>query len=123
MKHVSKEKVKPPEISLFERGMIYTGFVLGILNLVMGASYQIVGIYQELGIYRIDHGALIGTIFYALFVIYWFFWAIPFFASIIVNVYGCRKKQMLSVIGIILSLVGIFALMISRAFLSGQLPD
>lgn len=122
MKDISQE-VKPSEILLFERGFIYIGFILAILNLVMGMSYQIFGIYHRLGVYKMDPGALIGTTFYALFVIYWQFWFVPFFASIGINIYGGWKKRRLSVIGIILSLVGILALMISYATLGGQLPD
>lgn len=123
MKDISEEKAKPLKISFFKRGLIYLGFGLAILNVVMGVSHHIFRIYSKLGLYRMDPGRLVGTFFFVLFVTYWYFWPIPFSASIGINLYGCRKKQVLSVIGIILSLVGIFALMISYVSLGGQLPD
>lgn len=123
MSDSTQGKEGPSRIPLLERALIYIGFVLAILNLIMGVSLQIHGIYFELGMHRMDPGRIISTILYALFVIYWHFWYIPFFASFGINVYGFRKKQRLSAIGIVLSLVGIFSLLISYVWLGGQLPD
>ena len=123
MSDTAQEKENRSKISLFEQAFIYIGFVLAILNLIMGVSLQIRGIYSKLGMYRMDPGGIIGTILYALFVIYWHFWFIPFCTSLGINLYGFWKKQRLSAIGIVLSLVGIFVLMISYVWLGGQLPD
>jgi hypothetical protein len=121
--HGSEMSGEECPIAPSQRRLVYAGFALAVLNLILGMSHQLLVLCRTLGIHRVAGGTVVSTGLYVLFVLYWAFWFIPFFPSVAINLYGWRHKQRLSAIGIGLSILGLLALLVSYLSFGGQLPD
>ena len=121
--HASRMSGEEWPLSLSARRLVYAGFALAVLNLILGMSHHLLALGRNLGIHRVPGGTVVSTSLYVLFVIYWTFWFIPFLPSLAINLYGWRHRERLSAIGIGLSILGLLALMVSYLSLGGQLPD